>query len=598
MAELSELIKGARTNQRSPETSSSSPAVDPNTRVAKNLPVVSLPLTSDIRNTGMVQNPTVAKISPPESVLNRTPVANLALESASPGINDIRNTGLTEGIVQKGLTEQEYMGDRHLAAQPSVAAAPSVINDIRDTDTAGPVVDTKASRLAEGVVDGSAKLGASNVAATHQLDHTTLNSSMQCDFLRKARPEPNTELGRAWIRLGCAGKGGDHDRVECTTMKRKHGVIPGHNWGTLPRPRRKRWTELNCDELVKVDRPRPKIKFDLADACPSRNRSEPLIAVCCGTTTRTNSGWIKHVSPDLSTLALFKHLMPSLGDSLECGFRYTIVVGYDEGDRWWDLRDGARLAAEWFEKFKKTRVRKNIDFNLELTRVSNTVKKPGPVFAAITMRAYELGADFIYRVNDDTELAAPWANKFAQALTALDNIGVVGPSCNQGNRRILTHDFTHRSHMDIFDKTYYPPQLSDWWMDDWISMVYGPARTWRADDVEVVHHTHHHGQRYKVDKSHAFLLEDLVAQGRSAIRSYLTGRRLDASDQTPSPPPSGFSQLSSSRGGNRKRMAIVAKRKRRAQILKEPAQLRQRRANGMAPHLNRQSLDPPAIPPS
>ena len=85
----------------------------------------------------------------------------------------------------------------------------------------------------------------------------------------------------------------------------------------------------------------------------------------------------------------------------------------------------------------------------------------------------------------------------------MDNVGTVGPACRQGNRKILTHDFTHRKHMDIFEGTYYPPELSDWWMDDWISGVYGPDRTLRADVVEVVHHTGKHGQRYGVDKSRA-----------------------------------------------------------------------------------------------
>ena len=32
---------------------------------------------------------------------------------------------------------------------------------------------------------------------------------------------------------------------------------------------------------------------------------------------------------------------------------------------------------------------------------------------------------------------------------------------------MITHDFVHKTHMRVF-KTYYPPVLSDWWMDDWI----------------------------------------------------------------------------------------------------------------------------------
>ena len=41
----------------------------------------------------------------------------------------------------------------------------------------------------------------------------------------------------------------------------------------------------------------------------------------------------------------------------------------------------------------------------------------------------------------------------------MGNVGAVGPACRQGNRRILTHDFTHKTHMEIFGGQYYPPAL-------------------------------------------------------------------------------------------------------------------------------------------
>ena len=50
------------------------------------------------------------------------------------------------------------------------------------------------------------------------------------------------------------------------------------------------------------------------------------------------------------------------------------------------------------------------------------------------------------------------------------NVGVVGPLCAEGNTLIMTHDFVHRTHLEIFEH-YYPPVFSDWWMDDWISKV-------------------------------------------------------------------------------------------------------------------------------
>jgi hypothetical protein len=68
-----------------------------------------------------------------------------------------------------------------------------------------------------------------------------------------------------------------------------------------------------------------------------------------------------------------------------------------------------------------------------LVQCDNKLKKPGPVFNIITKHAYDVGADYIYRVNDDTEMAAPWAHRFVTKLANLGppNIGAVGPLCQQ-----------------------------------------------------------------------------------------------------------------------------------------------------------------------
>ncbi|CAN0460581.1 unnamed protein product [Laminaria digitata] len=75
--------------------------------------------------------------------------------------------------------------------------------------------------------------------------------------------------------------------------------------------------------------------------------------------------------------------------------------------------------------------------------------------------AYDRGANYIYRVNDDSEIIDPWARSFVDALEAMGPpYGVVGPDSLNGN--ILVHDFTHRLHMDIFKGQYYPESLTDW----------------------------------------------------------------------------------------------------------------------------------------
>ena len=54
---------------------------------------------------------------------------------------------------------------------------------------------------------------------------------------------------------------------------------------------------------------------------------------------------------------------------------------------------------QWFEEhFRKPLAERGITTSLQLVRVTNPLKKPGPVFNAITKAAYDLGADYIYRV--------------------------------------------------------------------------------------------------------------------------------------------------------------------------------------------------------
>lgn len=179
---------------------------------------------------------------------------------------------------------------------------------------------------------------------------------------------------------------------------------------------------------------------------------------------------------------------------------------------------------KWFTDNVQNPLKKNgILITLKSVKVNNTSKKPGPVFLEMARAAYKAGTDYFYRINDDTELIANWAKVFVDGLNSKSlamnsTIGVVGPTCTQGNSKILTHDFVSRIHMEIFQMNYYPPELTDWWMDDWISLVYGKLRTFKAKKVSVVHHTYAHGQRYVVDKSHEFLLESLVRRGRGDIR--------------------------------------------------------------------------------
>ena len=288
--------------------------------------------------------------------------------------------------------------------------------------------------------------------------------------------------------------------------------------GTMQPALVERWRAHGCAAALAAPPPvavrAPPALCDAAATPPP-----PLIAVCVASTTRTMA------QPAIERLALFRLLLPSLVLTLECGFRYELVLGYDAGDAFYDAEAGRAKVRAWFESHVAAPARASgLGVELALVRVENELRKPGPVFNAMARAAVARGAEYVYRVNDDTQFVNLWARTLTRALAALEprDVGAAGPACRQGKKSIMTHDFTHRTHMRIFNGSYYPPELSDWYMDDWISRVYGRRRTVRAPGgVEVVHHTGHHGKRYQVDQSHKRLLDGLVEDGKERIASWI-----------------------------------------------------------------------------
>jgi len=205
------------------------------------------------------------------------------------------------------------------------------------------------------------------------------------------------------------------------------------------------------------------------------------------------------------------------------------VLGYDVGDSYYDTDEGMAEVLGWFsDNVERIMSENGIEFKILPVRVNNTLKKPGPVFIEMARRAYEMKADYFFRINDDTELVSRWPSSFVSALGSVHGrVGVVGPFCRQGNQQILTHDFVHRTHMEIFEMNYYPPELVDWWMDDWISFVYGESRSFKASNVEVLHHTGAHGRRYEVDRENSAKVGRLVKEGRIKIRNWLIANKVD-----------------------------------------------------------------------
>ena len=211
----------------------------------------------------------------------------------------------------------------------------------------------------------------------------------------------------------------------------------------------------------------------------------------------------------LADTRLYQLPLRSLSHTAETDkYTYAVYVGYDEGDPFFDTVGTLNELKAWFA---------DVPMALVARRVHNPSRKPGPVMNALSRAAYDDNCTFIYRINDDTEMVSPgWTTAFVRTLAAFEPpyMGVVGPTCREGNTAILTHDFVHRTHIDIFGH-HYPPELTDWWLDDWITSVYGERNTRKLPDVIVVHHLT--TTRYEVTQWNAARLPALLAAGMELV---------------------------------------------------------------------------------
>jgi hypothetical protein len=191
-------------------------------------------------------------------------------------------------------------------------------------------------------------------------------------------------------------------------------------------------------------------------------------------------------------------------------YRVEVLLAFDKGDTFWENTNNRLEIA--------------VTHNIPVSFISVVNNRTHHIpFNEACRAAYEYGADYIVRVNDDTEFTSQgWITKATQVLASYDppNVGVVGPTFHEGNIDVLTHDMVHRTHMEIFDD-YYPDEFDNWWLDDWISYVYGDSHTTKMADWVIVHHMYHHGTRYTENRSQKRLLQTWVDRGKDRIQRYL-----------------------------------------------------------------------------
>ena len=217
----------------------------------------------------------------------------------------------------------------------------------------------------------------------------------------------------------------------------------------------------------------------------------PTIAIGLSVTSRGQS---EGEGFDFVRLPLFAAFLPSFVATAERGFEYWLYMGFDVGDEVFDSDWTRDNIDRWLRQHIAAPLLrdKGIVVRWATLRFANPLGKPGPVINFVMAAAHADGAQYLSHVNDDMVLLTPWTGAAVRALRARApaNIGVVGPSCARGCRHAstatLVQDVVHRTHLVIFS-TYYPLVFTDWYADEWISMVYGASYTTQLRGVEVEH---------------------------------------------------------------------------------------------------------------
>ena len=274
-----------------------------------------------------------------------------------------------------------------------------------------------------------------------------------------------------------------HNRDDFTKMQAKHSAL-----------------NLNASFLTKS---RTKTHLVLPVA------NELKIAIC--TLSKSRKTW-----KNVRTTPFYYLFMQSIHNTTRYDwkdYKITLHVGVDSDDEFW---------VQFQQSFVEIAA---LDFGLTLI-VHNYAKQRRLPFNELMHDAAHTGVDFLVRLNDDTEiLTIGWIRHAVKQLESFTPryVGVVGPFCSQGKTEIMTHDMVHRTHLDIFG-TYYPETFTNWYVDDWMSAVYGPTRTRKIKDWRVWHHVEY-GTRYTpvaVDERH---LQNAIVHGALKIKNFINKQR-------------------------------------------------------------------------
>lgn len=162
---------------------------------------------------------------------------------------------------------------------------------------------------------------------------------------------------------------------------------------------------------------------------------------------------------------LLNYLLQSFKDTYNSEHEYTIYIGIDEDDKYYHNEQRARELQDFI----------GLNIPLKFIVIKSRKGHVTDIWNKLFYFAYQEGNEYFVQAGDDvTFLDKGWDNACIKILESNNNIGVVGftdETRKNCDKLIYTQTFVHRCHFDIF-KFYFPPEITNWYCDDWITNVY------------------------------------------------------------------------------------------------------------------------------
>lgn len=182
-------------------------------------------------------------------------------------------------------------------------------------------------------------------------------------------------------------------------------------------------------------------------------------------------------------LPVFRCFLDSVLSTVDAAlFRYRVLWGFDAGDPVLDVPALRRAFLVGAVARVRARGLSRASFSLGALRLAGQRGATTPFWNALSARALREGADYVMTTNDDMLWHTPhWTLSFVAALEAHvpPRLGVVGPLSvdvvNSGYFAaypLMTYNFVHRTHLDVFDGRYYPLPFPNGYVDPWLQDVY------------------------------------------------------------------------------------------------------------------------------